>query len=476
MKSSMKTKQCVKYIFLLFVTLHVGVMTDHIHAQSHPPDSVKLKAIATSDGSIIKIRWAPLDYESWQYGLDSGYRIERFSLKRFGDTLSLSDRIASHVILDSLIFPISENEWEPLADNDDKAGVVAGAIYGEDFEVDSLDGSNILKAYSLTVEKENRYNYCMFGADQDFDIALNAGMGFIDSSTVIGYTYMYLISANGSNILLPWCRALVVIERDSINTLPQIPSINHISGDSTTQIFWNKKLVTEFFTSYVVERSDDGGASFSVRNSLPLVHTSQSNFAKGVAVFVDSLPSNDITYVYQVRGRSPFGELGPPSDTIHIKGKPGPLNVFPHIIDVLENVPGELDVTWNFPDSNEVDILGFNIYRSETRHGQFELLNQNFIHAQKRNYKDRTILPSNYYVVEAVDINDHSMKSLAELGQLNDTIPPAAPINITHEILESGQIKLSWSKNTEDDLRGYRVFTANHPDAEFSQLTKVCKS
>jgi hypothetical protein len=46
-----------------------------ISAQSYQPDTLKISGKALYTGSEVIVRWAPLDFETWQWGATHGYRL-----------------------------------------------------------------------------------------------------------------------------------------------------------------------------------------------------------------------------------------------------------------------------------------------------------------------------------------------------------------------------------------------------------------
>jgi len=70
-----------------------------------------------------------------------------------------------------------------------------------------------------------------------------------------------------------------------------------------------------------------------------------------------------------------------------------------------------------------------------------------------------------------MDQYGRDMTSFAALAQLNDETPPAVPVGLRGTILKNGTMVVTWDDNTEPDLLGYRVYSSNHPDVEFTQLT-----
>jgi hypothetical protein len=130
-----------------------------------------------------------------------------------------------------------------------------------------------------------------------------------------------------------------------------------------------------------------------------------------------------------------------------------------------------MNIKWTFDASYNNRITGFNVLRSSERNGIYTKINTSPLSRSSRVWTDNSPMGTNYYKIEAIDINGHSVASFAQLGQTNDIDPPAAPQNITGEADMQGFVYLDWDDNGEDDLMGYRVFYGNQESGEYSQVT-----
>jgi hypothetical protein len=162
---------------------------------------------------------------------------------------------------------------------------------------------------------------------------------------------------------------------------------------------------------------------------------------------------------------------GPPSDTVHVRGKPAPLGLRPFIHNVQELSGGRLRVEWQFALRNEID--GFNLLRGRTVDGPFEQINTALISKDALSYIDENPLPANYYRVVALDANGYELASFSALGQLDDEVPPAPPAAPACVANRSGLVLITWPANDEPDLMGYRVYTANQLEGEYMELTRT---
>ena len=432
--------------------------------------SLSVHVDALYDGTDVIVRWVPGNYKTWQHGLVHGYRLERMLVGSASNELTIGEMLNSQTILDSMLLPLPEMDWEPLADQDDMAGVAAGVIYGDSLEVINYSDVSFSQIVNLNAERENRFSFALFAADNSFQTAEAMGIGIKDPNIAIDKEYVYSVKLNNPP------NGVAIVNSVKVSTspgsgLPQPESISAITGDHTVLLSWDTENILEHYTSFCVERSSDNGQTFEAAHENPLVFGEQDGMANSEVQFFDSLVSNDVTYIYRVKGKSPFGLMGPYSDTVHVKGTPASLGVNPALVDVTEQTTGILKLAWVFPQEQEDSITGFDIYRSDKANGEFSKINTNTLSVSTRNYEDTNPMSVNYYKVQGKDINNYPLTSNAVLGQPNDENAPAAPTGLFGTCSLSGTVTLNWSPNAEEDLLGYRVYVSNTPDGDFMQIT-----
>ena len=408
----------------------------------------------------------------WQWGIEHGYRLERRMVDSAGVDLPIDSIINSKIVIDSMLLPLPESAWEPLSDSSDMAGVAAGMIYGDSLDIISYDQAGFMDVINQNSERKNRHGFALFAADNDFETAEAMGVGYIDNTVLTGRRYVYTVTLNGVPANTKLLKGTASINTDTSQALPTPQNMTAIAGDSTVLLTWSKDALGDHYTSYCVEVSYDNGVSFQPAHDLPLVFAGDEQAATNV-MFQDSLPANGVTYIYRVKGKSPFGVLGPVSDTIHVVGRPGPLGVNPGIQTVQELNTGMLTINWEFPTELESKINGFDVYRSDKVKGEYTKINSGLLSVTTRSYEDVNPGHVNYYKVFSEDENGYPLESNAMLGQPNDSIPPSVPVGLVGESDENGLVTLRWNKNTEEDLLGYRVFISNTPLGEFAQITSL---
>jgi fibronectin type 3 domain-containing protein len=459
-------KQYLRYITLLFLTLCLAKISSAQDEIEEPIHAVKVIGRAYKDS--IKLRWAPASSVSWHYANKYGYKIERFLLVKDGQLL---DNPVKRIMLSEPLKPAPLNEWEPFAETDYYVPVAAQAIFGESFEVSTNSGGDILQMINKSRELESRFSFALFSADISPKVAQLSGLVFVDESVKKGEKYLYKVIADVPSDVIAIDTGYVFIGVDDIKPLPQPREMKAVFSDKSVMLSWEHRFNDRYYIAYQVERSDDG-TNFNLLDKLPMINTRKdAGVLQDLMFKLDSLPENNIEYFFRVRGINSFGEYGPYSDTVSGMG----FELFaanPAITSSKVMMNQFVQLNWQFPDSLNYLIKGFEIQHATDDTGPFINLTDTLLSVTERTFTDQAIQTSNYYKVVAVDHGDEPHPSFPYMVLLIDSIPPDAPIRLNGNIDTLGVVTLNWDNNIEPDLLGYRVFRANHKSDEFSQITK----
>jgi hypothetical protein len=449
---------------LLTSALLVVLLTTCLSAQ----DTIRIATKGVYANNQVVLRWAPQDIDSWRYSNANGYSLERKTLRSGGQLLPTAEFQASLVLLSPSLIALPESQWESMADSSDLAGIAAGSIYGDSLDLLPPEGGGLLQIYNKAREVENRFGFSLFAADQDLKIAKAMGLAFVDTSVQAGKTYVYLVKALGT-VVTEGGFTSVNTDSAAITTAPS--GLQAAPADKSVILQWNKDET--MFTSFVVERAVGAGGAFVPLNTSPLMFASTTGDAAEPMSYVDSLADNNTLYVYRVRGKTPFGVLSAASDTIHVTGKPGPLPFLMSIREIEEVNEGALTINWDFPAVMEAQMSGFDLYRSDRVDGVFTKLNTSPIGMSLRTFEDLQPLPGNYYVIKTTDLNGYEYRTFPYMAQPKDDTPPTTPTLLTAECSKSGVVTLTWAKNNEPDVMGYRVFMSNAIAGDYAQVTST---
>lgn len=450
------------WIFMTFITITFGLKLNAQEGGIDPPHTIYM--VSRACGDSIMLRWAPANYESWQRGNKNGYFVDRYTIIK--DNRPYPDRRAIRLNRHT-IKPISVDEWEKMAEYDNYAGVAAQAIYGEDFEVGSGEESTVVSIFNRATEQQNRYSFAMFAADYSASVARGMGLMFTDKNVAIGEKYLYVVYLAGTDTLKT-DTAYTFTGPDEIVPLGKPGITQSVAEDRQVTLEWISPSGRNGYTSFEIERSGDGGQTFILRNTSPLINTKPDDKISDYNFYIDTLPENNKKYIYRVRGINPFGERGPYSDTVSVMGKEK-ISDMPYIVK-HEVAPDGVNLEWEFNRKSEKNIRGFQVVRSTLNNKRFEPVSD-IIPVNGRSFKDPRPLATAYYKIYALDRDNHPVSSFPVLVQPIDSIPPSAPIGLQASVDTNGKVFLNWKGNPEPDIFGYRIYRANTGNEEFSQLT-----
>ena len=430
-------------------------------------NALAITAYNGQDG--VKLRWGPTTPIAWTTCLKSGYVVTRTTMTRDGEMVSLEER-KSKIRMSPVPFKHMPKEaWESLVDESDNAAVAAQAIFGERFIIETGDEKNqndmLINAQT---ESKNRFSFGLFAADQSFELAQAMGLAWTDTTVKENENYIYQVfPASVSDVAID--TGLVYVRTKEKMLLPKIVDLGAKFSNLRVMLNWNLAIGGNFFTSYEVEQSFDG-QSWGVRTTTPFVPILK-NEDDEKAFYGDTIPYNNRPIFYRVRGKTIFDEYGPYSDVVHGSGIDALPSFFPEISGITETDKGEMEIRWGFNQSDESKLIGFNIYRSDDPHGGYIQLNETLMSSDVRSFTDVNPMPSNYYKIKGIELHGREIESFPGFMALHDETPPAPPQNVRGRITMNGDLIIFWDKNEEEDFMGNRVYIANHPKAEFSQIT-----
>lgn len=419
----------------------------------------------------IMVRWAPVNEESWRYGNKYGYIIERRTLVRDEKLLGGAEQIKSFRSFgcskDSLRY------WDSLANYNDNAAVMAQALYGESFQLDLNQQARVSQGASMlskSEENKQRYLFALYAADNDFDVATRAGLGFMDTAVKYNEKYFYRIYSAGPKALIKSDTALLFVTFQDMMQLPQTADIYVEPSNKSLVLSWDMDRTKSYYNSFVIQRSTDGGKTFRSITNRPYTSMGQGSnpHIPNAVVFVDTAVQNGMIYKYRVAGINIFGEKGPWSAIAEGKSLPL-LEGVPGIQGIRLDGAGKPVLSWYFEDSVRKKINGFELTYSLKEDAPFTKIIGNISPAASEVMLPDS-LTAGYLIVKAVSAEGISRTSFPYLFQPEDSLPPAAPTGVTAMIDSNGKVELRWLPNAEKDLAGYKVFRTMVKGGEYAVL------
>ena len=422
-------------------------------------NTAKLHLSAEAQSSQIRLRWAVDCPLVWQLANRYGYTLERIEILENQIVLDFPRR---RILNNEPIKPADSTVWIEKFDLHQSYAIMSQALFGEVFETSFQVGHPMFQAINQTQQNEQRFSIALLSADQNFDVACLAGLGWIDSIVDPRRTYLYRLYINAPDSLILGDTAKILISPSEQKSFPKITNIFSETGDRSVFLSWNIKLFRGFYTNYIIEKSTNQ------RHFVELTGVALANNGE-TAIFVDTLEMNDKPYFYRIRGVTVFGTVGPVSDIVRIVGTPD-FSDYPQDLTISENSRNVV-LQWTFDEKSTKDLSHFLVSHQPNLNAESTVFSR--ISARQRSFDIRTsrLEPSNYFTVVAVYKNGQERLSYPYFYQQIDTIPPSAPTGLLGVADSLGIVALQWQKNTESDLDGYRIFRSNRANQEVVQIS-----
>lgn len=428
----------------------------------------QLQVIARATPEKVMLRWAVDSPLAWKTANTHGFVVERTTISRDNAAVLPLEKV---LLTTAPLKPQPLEAWETLATVDQNAAVIAQALYGETFRTTAPAQGAMAEIFAVNQELEQRFTFALLAAEQNFEAAKLAGWGFEDTTARANERYLYTVSValpEESNTLIG--SGGVYASQDAYEALPKPIGLSAVFNDGQVALSWNFNLLQHLYTSYVVERSNDN-TNFEPLNRVPIFNAQESNTAaENSLFFTDSIP-NKTPFYYRVKGKTAFGETGPSSDVVQGEAKPA-LGFLPRI--TKKSIPNDQTaiLEWEFDEKGNALITGFELRRASTVNGPFVTVQKDLPNTA-RSTTYAPLQRVNYFTIVALGNTGVESESYPSLVQPVDSIPPGAPKGLTGTLDTLGIARLTWDANGELDFGGYRVYRANSPDSEFTQITKT---
>ncbi|OHX67497.1 hypothetical protein NH26_14650 [Flammeovirga pacifica] len=429
----------------------------------------EIKVLGKVTESENHLRWAPNNSLSWDLLRKYGYKVERITTFRNGKLL---DNPEKKWLINKLL-PKPEEEWGKAFDADTSdmyIAVAAQAIYGTSFDVSSssMNNSPLASIVHQVKEREARFSYALFGADQSKKVAELSGISWTDREIKKGERYLYRVYSLVPDSIEVIKTGKVLLNTDDVKPLPKPWNVNAFYREGQVHIVWNWFVLSDVYNSYWVQRSDNNGASYTDLTEVPFVQPSKDTPSPNM-LFVDTLGSQTGDFLYRIKGKDSFGDWGPYSPPYKVNVK-NSMNFTPKIDVKEDEISGNVRVSWEIKENEKIGVKALLLVRGENDKVFKDTLSKN-IPVQTGDFLDIGPGPSNYYKLGALGETGDINWSLVSFYQTIDSIPPDAPKGLIATIDSLGRVDIEWDENIESDILGYRVYRSNEKNGQYAQVT-----
>lgn len=445
------------HILFLLLTL----LFFNINSNAQSPG---IEVLARPEKESIQLRWAPNTPATWKLANKYGYVVERFTILRDGEIPSQQN---PERLTPTPMRPMPLAEWEPYSDN--RYVAIAASCIFDSTETEAPTGmANPHEIYRQYKEKQHRYSFAMYAADQSLLASELSGLYWEDKSAQSNEKYLYLVYIN--------CPDSLAVDTGSVFTgiseyqplpPPQKPKAKW--GNKKVDLSWNILYLGHMYNSYIVERSIDEGKNYQSISNNALVQLTDENVTPEYMYRTDSLPDNKTTVHYRIRGINAFGMTGPPSESVSGHGL-FPIKSAPVITEKKLINNEKVLLKWEYPEKMNPFITGFRVYQSPSPDGKRRVVYEG-TDPERRSYTDTIPDMTNYYLISVYNQTTEKVSPQTTYAARIDSFPPAMPQQLTGEVDTTGLVTLHWSANSDRDLEGYRVYSSNHPKYEFMLIT-----
>lgn len=457
---------CILFAILCLIQRGELCAARQLEKQDRNPRMSHLALIARPSPDSVVLRWAPSKPGGWSLANESGYIVERIKVNADGTF----DAGGFERLTLLPLKPWSLAEWKRRSDPENHfAAIAAQALYGKSFVPKSAENGETNALRNAADEFSNRYSFALFCADINAFAARGLGLRFVDENVHGGEKYVYRVFVDGASSAYSFDTAFAVVRIESQDLPPRVELVAE-GLDGRIVLRW-KDPVARAYSGYYVYRSDDRGTSYRKLNATPLVATLPEEFkGRPEPRYTDTTIVNYRSYRYQIRGVTPFAELGPPAE-IDVAGRDRTPPPAPVVGKPKQTGRTRIALQWEVPVTGG-DLRGFMVGRSTSPLGGFHELSKTLLPPQSRTFLDTSATAVEpYYMIGAVDTAGNIAQSLPVFCAIVDSLPPAPPTGLSGTLDSNGVVRLRWRLGREPDIIGYRVFRSNAVSHEFAQLT-----
>ena len=443
----------MKRLSLIFIGL---MATFGVRGQYPSDSSARLFAKVAVTQKGVLLRWMPTDYAFWRLANIHGYTIERELF------IADSQLVKRQIVVFPSIRPQEAAGWQKMRQT--PTVKLCQALLFSDHRNDTIPD------LSFQTGQAQDHDIQLLGislaADANASVATKLGLRFDDLTARQNETYMYRIYVNGHKG--DTLKLLVDAGRISEAKIADAPSVAYQKGNVAV-LRWLHSDNSDY-TTYNVERSDDGGRTFLKVNTLPLLPTySESPKDTSKTIFSDSLRFLNKTYFYRLRGINMFAQASPVVNPLKVYAYETRLPEPSQFKATIEDNK-RVALSWEYPAQWQGSFKGFKVWRSAVADTLYKPLTISFLSTTDRSFTDNYPMGENHYRVVAINDNNEPIESLDIFVQLVDATPPYTPQRPIGRVFSSGLVDLEWKTDSLEKV-SYRVYRGERRDTEFSLVS-----
>lgn len=467
-------------------------------AEAKKAKEPRIHAIYKNYGDSVVVRWAPNMPSIWLALNRAGYLLELEKEEYLGENQEsnpmykyiyspLIDKIFKPLPLDAMI--------ERYKDEKHPMGMIATEFLYGDIDLSGEDYGFIGKITEEAEAQNMRFAYVLLCSDLDPDVADAVGLRYSFSTKDI----------KDSNIRI---RITPLLDRSNHNLPPTYISIDLREkyqkpappeglfteiDDAVIRLNW---IRNGKYSAYFIERSTDS-INFKPLHELPFISSSADEedltsyyepdtTLSDTATFRPTKPvsmykyniyndsvQNDLKYYYRIYGVDAFGDKSDYSDIVSNTAKEDKPLMPPSNVKAEVLSGGRIKISWDEPE-DKTKLQGYAVLHAlEFEQQTFSLVGDTlFPPGTKQCYHNNIIEgTNNIYVVSSIDRRGRYVKASPVTAYVNDSTPPSPPKGVKTIIDTSGLVLISWASNPEQDIKGYKVFSAYGRDIDYNQIS-----
>lgn len=292
-------------------------------------------------------------------------------------------------------------------------------------------------------------------------VAQVTGRWFLDAGAQRGREYNYKVVYVDSRLRAKDSIAKKIVVRELIPSAPT--KVKASIGDKNIKLTWEypswKGNFDDLAVQFKIYRRTGVGTYEPILDKLIIRDDATPR------EYTDWWLKEDEQYAYYVTAVDPIGRESAPSESVTILLKDVTAPAIPQNL-IAEAGDGVVGLSWSM--NLELDVEGYNIYRSRGLDKKFDKINKKLVPLEKPFYFDSTAENGvqYFYSVSAVDKSNNESKRSNPVGTIaEDRTPPDPPANLSYKI-ENRILKLSWLPSKAKDVTGYYVYRGEKSEVQ----------